>query len=86
VVKGLEIDALSRERIGLTLRVLTEELTEERDGVKHLFTGASLIFRSARPLPRRRRARRILWAIRTRQCEPPARGCARLHQALSLAW
>jgi len=32
VVKGLEIDAFSRERMDLTLK----ELTEERDGVKHL--------------------------------------------------
>ena len=31
-VKGLEIDAFSRERMDLTLK----ELTEERDGVKHL--------------------------------------------------
>ncbi len=33
VVKGLEIDAFSRERIGITLK----ELTEEREGVQHLF-------------------------------------------------
>ena len=33
-VKGLEIDAFSRERIDLSLK----ELTEERDGVKHLLT------------------------------------------------
>jgi malate dehydrogenase len=32
IVKGLEIDAFSRERMDLTLK----ELTEERDGVKHL--------------------------------------------------
>ena len=32
MVKGLEIDAFSRERMDLTLK----ELTEERDGVKHL--------------------------------------------------
>jgi len=33
VVKGLEIDAFSREKMDATLK----ELTEERDGVKHLF-------------------------------------------------
>jgi malate dehydrogenase len=33
VVKGLDIDAFSRERMDLTLK----ELLEERDGVKHLF-------------------------------------------------
>ncbi len=33
VVKGLEIDAFSREKMDFTLK----ELTEERDGVKHLF-------------------------------------------------
>ena len=33
MVKGLEIDAFSRERMDNTLR----ELTEERDGIKHLF-------------------------------------------------
>ncbi len=32
IVKGLEIDAFSRERMDLTLK----ELTEEQDGVKHL--------------------------------------------------
>ena len=32
IVKGLEIDAFSQERINLTLK----ELTDERDGVKHL--------------------------------------------------
>jgi len=32
IVKGLEIDPFSRERMDLTLK----ELTEERDGVKHL--------------------------------------------------
>lgn len=32
IIQGLEIDAFSQERINLTL----EELTEERDGVKHL--------------------------------------------------
>jgi malate dehydrogenase len=32
IVKGLEIDAFSRERMDLTLK----ELNEERDGVKHL--------------------------------------------------
>jgi malate dehydrogenase len=32
-VKGLEIDAFSREKMDFTLK----ELTEERDGVKHLF-------------------------------------------------
>jgi malate dehydrogenase len=32
IVQGLEIDAFSQERIDLTLK----ELTEERDGVKHL--------------------------------------------------
>jgi malate dehydrogenase len=32
VVKGLEIDAFSRERMDFTLK----ELTEEREGVKHL--------------------------------------------------
>ena len=32
IVQGLEIDAFSQERINLTLK----ELTEERDGVKHL--------------------------------------------------
>ncbi|MBU3989696.1 MAG: hypothetical protein KJ702_10340, partial [Gammaproteobacteria bacterium] len=33
VVKGLEIDAFSREKMDATL----QELAEERDGVKHLF-------------------------------------------------
>jgi len=33
VVKGLDIDAFSREKMDFTLK----ELTEERDGVKHLF-------------------------------------------------
>jgi malate dehydrogenase len=33
VVKGLEIDAFSREKMNATL----QELVEERDGVKHLF-------------------------------------------------
>ena len=33
VVKGLEIDVFSREKMDFTLK----ELTEERDGVKHLF-------------------------------------------------
>ncbi len=33
VVKGLEIDAFSRERMAITLN----ELTEEREGVQHLF-------------------------------------------------
>ncbi|MDP1651330.1 MAG: malate dehydrogenase, partial [Rhodocyclaceae bacterium] len=33
VVKGLEIDAFSREKMDATL----QELSEERDGVKHLF-------------------------------------------------
>ena len=33
IVKGLEIDAFSRERMDFTLN----ELTEERDGVKHMF-------------------------------------------------
>ncbi len=33
IVKGLEIDAFSREKMDVTLK----ELTEERDGVKHLF-------------------------------------------------
>jgi malate dehydrogenase len=33
VVKGLEIDPFSREKMDFTLK----ELTEERDGVKHLF-------------------------------------------------
>jgi malate dehydrogenase len=32
IIQGLEIDAFSQERINLTLK----ELTEERDGVKHL--------------------------------------------------
>jgi malate dehydrogenase len=32
IVKGLEIDAFSREKMDFTLK----ELTEERDGVKHL--------------------------------------------------
>jgi len=32
IVQGLDIDAFSEERIGLTLK----ELQEERDGVKHL--------------------------------------------------
>ena len=32
IVKGLEIDAFSRERMDLTLK----ELQEERDGIKHL--------------------------------------------------
>jgi malate dehydrogenase len=32
IVQGLEIDAFSRERINVTLK----ELTDERDGVKHL--------------------------------------------------
>jgi len=32
LVKDLEIDAFSRERMDLTLK----ELNEERDGVKHL--------------------------------------------------
>ena len=32
IVQGLEIDAFSQERINLTLK----ELSEERDGVKHL--------------------------------------------------
>jgi malate dehydrogenase len=32
IVQGLEIDAFSQERINLTLK----ELTEEREGVKHL--------------------------------------------------
>jgi malate dehydrogenase len=32
LVKGLEIDAFSRERMDLTLK----ELLEEQDGVKHL--------------------------------------------------
>lgn len=33
IVKGLEIDAFSREKMDFTLK----ELSEERDGVKHLF-------------------------------------------------
>ncbi len=33
IVKGLEIDAFSREKMDFTLN----ELTEERDGVKHMF-------------------------------------------------
>jgi malate dehydrogenase len=32
IVQGLEIDAFSQERINITLK----ELTEEREGVKHL--------------------------------------------------
>jgi malate dehydrogenase len=32
IVQGLDIDAFSQERINLTLK----ELTEEKDGVKHL--------------------------------------------------
>jgi malate dehydrogenase len=32
IVQGLEIDEFSQERINLTLK----ELTEEREGVKHL--------------------------------------------------
>jgi malate dehydrogenase len=32
IVEGLEIDAFSKERIDITLK----ELTEEREGVKHL--------------------------------------------------
>jgi malate dehydrogenase len=32
IVQGLEIDAFSQERINITLK----ELTEEKDGVKHL--------------------------------------------------
>ena len=33
IVQGLDIDAFSRERMDFTLK----ELTEERDGVQHLF-------------------------------------------------
>ena len=32
IVQGLDIDAFSQERINVTLK----ELTDERDGVKHL--------------------------------------------------
>ena len=32
IVQGLDIDAFSQERINVTLK----ELTEEREGVKHL--------------------------------------------------
>jgi malate dehydrogenase len=32
IVEGLEIDAFSKERIDITLK----ELTDEREGVKHL--------------------------------------------------